>query len=259
MKIPFLTLVVAAACAAPKAHDAPTPPSASPSQLLAAVEAKDAARVDALLRADATLVDARSEKGTPVVLVALFTMKDRESFVRPQENAVLHALLAHRPTLDRFGVAAFGDARAALAEIARDPAYVAARHRIGWTPLHFASFTGNAPVARALLDGGADVNAVADNTFRNTPLQTAMLTAQLEVARILVARKADVGHKQEGGFTALHEAAMLPSRELVTLLLDAGADPRAAADDGRTPIDVARAHGDTEIEALLTRAAARDR
>ena len=260
MRPVFLAAVVVAACApsssAPSgaAHPAPPPSSPSPptpSSLIAAIRASDAARVEELLRANPALADARSEQGTAAALVALLRLKDKEGFFRPQENAILAALLARRPALDRFEAAALGDEERARREIARDPGFVRARHALGWTPLHFAAFAGNLGVARALLDAGADVNAVAENPFRNTPLQVSILTEQVDLARLLLSRGGDVKARQEKGFTALHEAAQTGNRRLALLLLEAGADPAAAADDGRTPVDVAREKGNQEIAALL--------
>lgn len=40
---------------------------------------------------------------------------------------------------------------------------------------------------------------------------------------------------QEGGFTPLHSAAQNGQPEMVTLLLNAGADPAARTADGLTP------------------------
>jgi uncharacterized protein len=263
MRFALLTPVVVAACAShspaatPSPAQMPTPvptqaPAPTASELFAAIAKKDAAHVADILTASPALVDATNPKGHPAVLVAMFGMKDAESFLRPRDNATLQALLARRPTLDRFLAAAFGDAERVRTETGRDAAYVRARSPIGWTALHFAAFADNASTAGALLDAGADVNAVADNSFRNAPLQVTMLTQAVDVARLLLARGADVRHRQEGGFTALHEAVQGGNRDLVAALLDAGADPLAAADDGRTAVDLARVKNDPDLSALLT-------
>jgi ankyrin repeat protein len=51
----------------------------------------------------------------------------------------------------------------------------------------------------------------------------------------LLAHGADVNARQGGGFTALHAAAASSDAELARLLLAAGADATARADDGREP------------------------
>ena len=50
------------------------------------------------------------------------------------------------------------------------------------------------------------------------------------------------------GCTPLHYAVLADDREVVRLLLDAGADPLRSNDYGRTPLDYAR---DPKIKALL--------
>jgi ankyrin repeat protein len=226
-------------------------PAATPAYFLAAIRSNDAALVEELLRASPSLAETKTERGNSALLLALFRLKDKEGFFRPQDNAILHAVLARRTALDRFEAAALGDAQRMKDEIARDPAFARARSPGGGTPLHLAAFAGNLDVARVLLDAGAEVNARAENEFKNTPLQVTTLTGQVEVARLLLSRGADPKAKQEGGFTALHEAAISGNKKLLALLLDAGADPKAAADDGRTPIDVAKEKGDREAAALL--------
>jgi ankyrin repeat protein len=257
-----LCTVVVAACApsssAPQCLSTPAParppvaaPAATPAYLFAAIRSNDAALVEELLRASPALAEAKTERGTSALLVALFRLKDKEGFFRREDNAILQAILARRPALDRFEAAAVGDAQRVKDELARDPSFTRARSPGGGTPLHLAAFAGNLDVARVLLDAGAEVNALADNEFKNTPLQVSALTGQVDVARLLLARGADAKAKQAGGFTALHEAALSGNRKLLALLLDAGADPKVAAEDGRTPIDMAKEKGDRETVSLL--------
>ncbi len=62
----------------------------------------------------------------------------------------------------------------------------------GFTPLHLAAFAHNAAAARALLEAGADPNAMARASFaRVTPLGTCAFANEPEVARILLAHGAD--------------------------------------------------------------------
>jgi ankyrin repeat protein len=59
------------------------------------------------------------------------------------------------------------------------------------------------------------------------------------LARLLLDAGADPNGRGEGGFTALHSAAQNGDDELVALLQERGADPGLATDDGRTPADLA--------------------
>jgi len=61
-----------------------------------------------------------------------------------------------------------------------------------------------------------------------------------------------VNARQQMGYTALHTAAQHGDDVMLDLLLAAGADPRTAGDDGKTPADLAAAQGHTAIEKRLS-------
>ena len=56
---------------------------------------------------------------------------------------------------------------------------------------------------------------------------------------MLLERNADVHQRRKNGQTALHQAAAQGHAECVRRLCNAGADPRAVDDDGRTAADLA--------------------
>ena len=238
--------------APPASQTAPLAARPAPEPLFEALKARDAERIQKLLAADPSLASARRADGVSAVLLAL-SARDGEFFLPPKTNPLLRAILAHHPQLDGFEAAAVGDVKRVAAEIQRDPGFVRALHAppIAWTALQFAAFGGQLETAKLLLERGADVQAIAQTKFRNTPLQIALLTGQLEVARLLVAKGADVNAKQAEGFTALHTAAELGSEPLIRLLVDAGADVNAKAEDGRRPLDVALRDNRSEAAELL--------
>ena len=70
--------------------------------------------------------------------------------------------------------------------------------------------------------------------------------------RKLIEQHADVNAPQADGATALHWAVFRSDKEMVDLLLRAGANPKAANRDGSTPLWLASINGDAAIiEALL--------
>ena len=80
----------------------------------------------------------------------------------------------------------------------------------------------------------------------------ALMAGDTAAARQLVTRHADVNAAQPDGATALHWAVYHSDKEMVGLLLAAGANPKAANREGSTPLWLASINGDAAIiEALL--------
>jgi len=226
-------------------------------RLFTAIRENRGAEVKRLLHVNPSLAAARNAKGTSALTAALF-LQSGEGFVPPAKNAILSDLTAHGAPIDRFEAAALSGRVRVAKEIDADPGYLTAESSFGWTPLHFAAYAGNVEVAKLLLDRGADINRRANTKFRNTPLQVSLLTGQEEMAAFLIARGADVRIEQAEGFTALHEAAQIGSEKVITLLLDAGADPNSRGQDGRTPLGVARKSGHEAAAKLLQARGARE-
>jgi ankyrin repeat protein len=115
----------------------------------------------------------------------------------------------------------------------------------GLSALHFAARQGGAAAVRALVEAGADVNLRSPGD-QTTPLLIATLNGHFDLARYLVERGADPNLASIGGAAPLYavvnvqwapKAAYPQPRaylqqqttylELMTLLLDKGADPDA--------------------------------
>ncbi|TRY27329.1 ankyrin repeat domain-containing protein [Brevibacillus sp. LEMMJ03] len=144
-----------------------------------------------------------------------------------------------------------GDAKSVQACLAADGSLAGAYSEDGWTALHLVAYFGHLEAALVLLDHGADPEVRSRNRMENTPLHAAVANRQVAAARLLLERGADVNAVQSGGWTALHEAAMLGDAGMVTLLLERGADRAAQKDDGLTPLDLARENGHDAVIALL--------
>ena len=104
--------------------------------------------------------------------------------------------------------------------LAADARVVNEFSRDGWTALHVACYFGMTEAVRLLLSRGASARAVSRNAERHTPL-----------------------HSTVGGIAN--------RAEIVRLLMNAGADASAQDASGKTPLDVARAEGDTAVIAML--------
>lgn len=201
----------------------------------------DVAELADLLRADPSSAAARDAGGVSLVLQARY---------RGRLDAV-EAILAAEPPIDAFDAAGLGDEESLAAAVAADPSTVHRRSGDGFTALHLAAFFGHLAAARLLLDHGADPAAVSENLMRVQPLHSAVAGRHADVAALLVERGAPVGDAQHGGFTPLHAAAQHGDDAVVDLLLAAGADRAPAADDGRTPADLAEAAGHLDLAARL--------
>lgn len=127
---------------------------------------------------------------------------------------------------------------AALSEIGAD---VSARDEYGWTPLHLAAYHNSNPdVINELERAGAKPQLRNENGW--TPLHMA---AYGNGNPAVIAALTDAGAKLEtrestNGWTPLHLAAASEHPDVVTALLDAGADPSKLDDNGKTPWDYVR-------------------
>ena len=182
--------------------------------------------------------------------------------------------------------AARGDADAIRAEIAAGTP-VDTRNTKGETALLVATHQNHVDAARVLIGAGADVNAkdsISDsaylyagarghleilrmtlengadlaslNRFGGTALIPAAERGHVETVATLIAAGVDLDHVNKLGWTALMEAVVLADggprhRQIVTLLLNAGADPNIPDFEGVTPLQHARARGQDAMAALI--------
>jgi uncharacterized protein len=220
-----------------------------------AVRARDADSVRSMLDADPTLADAVSPRGNSVTIVALMAVGPNEEgiagFYATETNAVLQAILARKPRFGLTETAALGSAQALEAMLRADPGAVNQYDRTGWTALHIAAFAGNVATTTLLISKGANVNARAKTKWRNTPLQTAVLTSAYDTAKVLLENGADPLARQAQGVTPMHEAARHGRAEVIQLLLESGAEINSRMDDGKTPLAWAMEGHRDQLAAML--------
>lgn len=212
-----------------------------PTELIAAVDAGDAAAVSAMLADDPALASARGSDGVSALLHARYRF----------HREVLDALLAADPDMDVFDAAALGHVDRLRHRLDEDPAAARAYAADGFTALHLAAFFGKPEAARMLLEAGASALDYGTNDFANQPLHAAAAGRHAEVCRVLLAAGADVNATQHGGYAPIHEVAASGDIDLVELFLSAGADPLARTDGGRTPAEVAEAAGHVDLARRL--------
>lgn len=125
----------------------------------------------------------------------------------------------------------------------------------GETPLMTAARTGNVPAVTALLNRGAQVDAT-EPVAGQTALLWALSERHLPVARVLVDKGANVQLASTSGFTPLMMAARFGHQEAAAFLLEKGAPINTVATDGHSALTVAVLRGQTDLALyLLTKGA----
>jgi ankyrin repeat protein len=102
---------------------------------------------------------------------------------------------------------------------------------------------------RAFLDGRPDLNAINDKG--DTVLTVVLWTKQMDKADLLIERGANINMKNSYGRTALMEMAMHGNLEGAKFLIEKQADINVKDDHGRTALRLAAMSGHQEIAALL--------
>ena len=157
---------------------------------------------------------------------------------------MVELLLPQAGSLDIFEASAIeGGAQRVSALLGEAPALAGSYSADGFTPLHLASYFGREATALALLECGADPNAVSHNPMALRPLHSATVSRSLEIVRMLVDRGAEVSARQHGGWTPLHAAAFNGDLPMAEFLVAHGALASLKSDDGKTALDIAAEKG----------------
>ncbi|WP_246051160.1 ankyrin repeat domain-containing protein [Nocardioides guangzhouensis] len=125
------------------------------------------------------------------------------------------------------------------------------------TPWLVTGVTGSVPMAELLLRHDPDLTL--RNRYGGVSIIPASERGHVDYVRRVSRTGIDVNHINDLGWTALLEAVILgdgsaPYQQIVRILLDAGADPGIADQDGVTALEHARSKGQARVAAILARA-----
>ncbi len=146
--------------------------------------------------------------------------------------------------------AARGGSAEAIRALVERGANIEAVNNNGNTPLHVAAFNGRVEAILALLEGGANIEAV--NNYGKRPLHIAAIYGRVEAIRALLEGGANIEAIDNQGNTPLHVAVLWERAEAILALLEREANIEAVNNNGNTPLHVAAFNGEVEsIRALL--------
>lgn len=120
----------------------------------------------------------------------------------------------------------------------------------GFTPVHWALYTDNFEIIKALHEQGVNINA--GSLTQTTPLMDAVELKSEKGIEMLLSLEADVHLTDLQGFSALHRAAAMGQIEVVKRLLMKGADPYLPSKNGLTALDLAKERNHEAIVALFS-------
>jgi ankyrin repeat protein len=117
----------------------------------------------------------------------------------------------------------------------------------GYTALRWACGMGRAPVVSLLVERGADPTLT--DGAGSTPLMIVSRNGYLEIVCLLLAHpsvKRSIDRRDHDGETALWGACYGGHGGILRALLESGADPTIAANDGTTPTAIGQAVPDDD-------------
>ena len=164
-----------------------------------------------------------------------------------QKHDIAKMLADTKGHIDIFEASALGRVDRIKQLLRDDPALASAYSPDGFPAVGLAAFFGHLEAARTLIAAGANIHAAATNAFKVQAIHAAVASRNLDIVRAVLEAGADPNAAQQQGFRPIHEAGNHGNRDLAELLMRYGADPSLKNDDGKTAISIAREKGHADF------------
>lgn len=170
-----------------------------------------------------------------------------------QKHDIAKALAEAKGQIDFFEACALGRIDRITGLLREDASLASAYSPDGFPAVGLAAFFGHLEAVRTLIAAGANIHAAATNAFKVQAIHAAVASKNLDIVRAVLDAGADPNAAQQQGFRPIHEAANSGNRGLADLLLNYGADPTLTGDNGKNAIDIARETGHSDFADWLAR------
>ncbi len=225
------------------------------SELLDAIKADDAGRVQAALAAGADISENDVYMGSPLhIAVARGSAEIIKLLVDGGANVNAEGVGSLKRAHPLHIAARVNGVAAATLLIERG-ASVDGRDSQGRTPLMIAASNGQTEIAKLLLKKGADPLA-EESEYHDIAMYIAAMNGHLDIVKLFVSNGVDANFRNtRTGETILWVAAMDNRLDVAKFLLSNGADPNIADKRGDTPIKVSH---DPKVKDLLRKFGAKE-
>ena len=164
-----------------------------------------------------------------------------------QKHDIAKTLADAIGSIDIFEAAALGRVDR-IKQLLREGASLASAHSPdGFPTVGLAAFFGHLAAVQMLIAAGADIHAAARNPLKVQAIHAAVASKNFDIVRAVLEAGADPNAAQQQGFRPMHEAGSTGSRELAELLMKYGGDPTLKNDDGKSAIAFAREKGHADL------------
>lgn len=218
--------------------------------LIQSVQSRNLRAVEAILSDHPEMAANRYGPGVPILLFAAFAQNE-EGFIRPEVNPIVASISKRLKSPDIFAACVTGDLARVETLMTEMPSLIDTTAPSGWSLMHFAAFSGNVELLEFLRDHGGNINARAWRSSKIVPLLSGLLVRRRNVTEFLLNAGADPLVRENGGFSAMHEAASLGDTANIRLLADWGTELNSRRDNGDRPIDLAKTRGHGSAVELL--------